>query len=68
MTVGYEDAIGWIVRERASQNGWPPSDVCKVSGWLVVRMTAALFGRNVREVALDVIDGAAMRLRTEGEA
>lgn len=52
----YEDAIGWIVRERAGQGGWPPREVSKVAGWLVVRMVADLFSRSTRVVALDVID------------
>lgn len=52
----YEDAIGWIVRNRAGQGGWPPTDIRPVSGWLVVRMTADLFSYPARTVARDVID------------
>jgi hypothetical protein len=53
----YHRAIYWILRERAgSNNGWPPRDVSKVSGWAVVRMTAHLHGRSVAEVAKDLID------------
>jgi hypothetical protein len=53
----YERAVGWIVRERAGSNGgWPPRDVARVSGWAVVRFTADLFDRSVREVARDIID------------
>lgn len=48
----------WILRERAGAGGWPPRDINKVSGWLVVRMLAHMSGRNVREVAADVIEHA----------
>jgi hypothetical protein len=57
----YEDAIGWIVRNRAGQGGWPPRDVSKVAGWLVVLMVADLFSQSPRVVALDIIDYAEHR-------
>ena len=53
----YERAVGWIIRERAGSNGgWPPRDISRVCGWAVVRFTADLFGRPVREVARDIVD------------
>lgn len=58
----YEDAIGWIVRNRAGQGGWPPREVSKVAGWLVVLMVADLFSQTPRTVALDVIEQAERRL------
>ena len=50
----YERGLYWILRERQG-GGWPPRDVCKVSGWIVVRMLAAISGKSVREVAADLI-------------
>jgi hypothetical protein len=56
----YEAGLFWIIRERAGSGGWPPRDVSKVSGWIVVRMLAAITGRTPREVALDVIEHSKM--------
>lgn len=51
----YRLAVYWIVKERAGGGGWPPQDIKKVSGWMVVRLVADVFGRNPIEVANDVI-------------
>jgi hypothetical protein len=48
----------WILRERAGSGGWPPRDIDKVSGWLVVRMLAYISGRSPRQVAADLIEHA----------
>jgi hypothetical protein len=63
----YRDALAWIIRERAGANGWPPTRVDKVAGWTVVRLTAAIYGRNPAEVAKDIIarwDGEMKKART----
>ena len=52
----YNHALYWIIRERAGAGGWPPRDIAKVSGWLVVRFVADLHSRAVREVAADLIE------------
>jgi hypothetical protein len=51
----YEAGLYWILRERP-RGGWPPREIDKVSGWLLVRFLADLCGRSPREVARDVID------------
>jgi hypothetical protein len=56
----YHLGLYWILRERAGAGGWPPTDINKVSGWLVVRMLAHLSGRTPRDVAADVIEHAAI--------
>jgi hypothetical protein len=57
-TTMYDQGLYWILRERAGAGGWPPRDIDKVSGWLVVRMLAHLSGRSPREVAADLIEHA----------
>lgn len=52
----YNRALYWIIRQRAGQGGWPPACAAKVSGWLVVNLVAGTFGKNVRNVAADLID------------
>ena len=52
----YMRALCWILRERAGAGGWPPRDVSRVSGWTVVRLTAAIHEKSVAEVALDLIE------------
>jgi hypothetical protein len=55
-TAMYDRGLYWILRERAGTGGWPPRDIDKVSGWLVVRMLAHLSDRTPREVAADIIE------------
>ena len=52
----YLHSIYYILRERAGGGGWPPREVSKVSGWMVVRMLAHQSGRSTREVAADIIE------------
>jgi hypothetical protein len=54
----YHLGLFWILRERAGSGGWPPRDIDKVSGWLVVRMLAYMSARSPREVAADLIEHA----------
>lgn len=56
----YLIGLFWVIRHRAGAGGWPPNDVEKVSGWTVVKLLAAIGQRNVRDVAQDVIDNAAV--------
>jgi hypothetical protein len=44
-----------IIRNRQT-GGWPPRDVGRVSGWIVVRLLAEVFGKSTREVAKDLIE------------
>jgi hypothetical protein len=64
MTDAYWRGLLWIIRERGSNGGWPPRNVAKVSGWLVVRMLAYLHNMSPREVAADIID-TSIRLEKE---
>jgi hypothetical protein len=50
----YMKGLFFIIRECA----WPPRDVSKVSGWLCVRMLAAMTERSVTSVASEVIETA----------
>lgn len=52
----YEKAILFLIEQRAGSGGWPPRDVRKVELWFSVRLIAKLFGKNRREVALDLIE------------
>lgn len=51
----YLRGLFWILRERAGAGGWPPRDICKVSGWTVIKLLAHISDRSPREVAGDVI-------------
>jgi hypothetical protein len=51
----YNCALFWIIRERPG-GGWPPRDPVKVAGWLLVRLVADVFGKSVKQVALDLIE------------
>jgi len=51
----YDMGIYWILRERPT-GGWPPREIDKVSGWLVVRLLAHLANKSPREVAADLIE------------
>jgi len=51
----YRAALDWIIKEKAGANGWPPTDVSRVSGWTVTRMVGGVFDRKPREVAHDLI-------------
>jgi hypothetical protein len=44
-----------IIRNRQT-GGWPPRDIGKVSGWIVVRLLAEVFEKSTREVAKDLIE------------
>jgi hypothetical protein len=52
----YASAIYWIIRERGGGGGHPPRDVTQVAGWKVTQLTAAMFGKSAREVAVDLIE------------
>ena len=51
----YLHSIYWLLRQRVG-GGWPPRDVGKVSGWMVVRMLAHQSGRSPRDVAADLVE------------
>lgn len=53
----YLRGLFWILRERQG-GGWPPRDIDKVSGWMVVRMLAQITERSPRSVAADLIENA----------
>jgi hypothetical protein len=48
----YLRGLFFIIRECA----WPPRDISKVSGWLCVRMLAAMTERSVTSVASELIE------------
>jgi hypothetical protein len=51
----YERFLSRVVEVRYS-GGWPPQDVAKVAGWLIVRILALVFNKTPRDVAQDLID------------
>jgi len=51
----YRRAVGWIVSERAGSGRWLRNPQA-VAGWMVVRMTAAVYGRPVKEVVADLFE------------
>jgi hypothetical protein len=51
----YERFLSRVIESRYS-GGWPPQDIIKVSGWLIVRILALVFDKTPRDVAQDLID------------
>jgi hypothetical protein len=57
MRPNYSQAVQWIVHNRGGGGGHRGQlEVAKVSGWIIVRLVADLFGKNTNVVAADVID------------
>lgn len=54
MRPDYAHAVAWVVHHRGGGGGHR-REVPQVSGWIVTRMIADLFDREVREVAADII-------------
>jgi hypothetical protein len=63
----YAIGLYWILRERGSNNGWPPRAISKVSGWAVVKLLAHMTNRSPREVANDLIQHSLLLETAEGE-
>ena len=51
----YKRTVEWIVSERAGSGRWL-HDPQAIAGWTVVRMTAAVYGRPVKEVVADLFE------------
>jgi len=56
MKPDYEHAVAWVVHHKGGGGGHRRAlEVSRVSGWIVTRMVADLFDREVRCVAEDII-------------
>ena len=62
----YDAGVFFILR---IHNGkfWPPREVGTVSAWKTTQMLAYMYGKNVREVARDIIDRAQKMEGDHGE-
>lgn len=56
MSLSYESALVWLVREHGGGGGHPPKHRHQVSGWITVRLVAHIFNKTLSEVANDIVD------------
>jgi hypothetical protein len=57
MRPDYAQAIAWIVHNRGGGGGHRRDlEIARISGWIIVRFVADLFGKHPNAVAADIID------------